>query len=94
MNIIFLVDANGANVNEVSVDKNLGSSIFAQYPFGNTSFLSDATFVSVKGEEYLYVNDPGQSTILVFLVPAPGKATFVQKLELGAPLKQLRVTAG
>ncbi|KIJ48029.1 hypothetical protein M422DRAFT_777926, partial [Sphaerobolus stellatus SS14] len=93
-NTIFLVDANGANVIEVSVDKNLGSSIVQQYPLGNTSFPIDATIVSVKGKEYLYVNDPGQNAILVFFVPAPGKATLVQKLALGAPLKQLRVTAG
>ncbi|KIJ47081.1 hypothetical protein M422DRAFT_249397 [Sphaerobolus stellatus SS14] len=94
MNTIFLVDTNGANVIEVSVDKNLGSSIVAQYSLGNTSFPIDATVISVKGGEYLYVNDPGQNTILVFLVPAPRKATLVQKLALGAPLEQLRVTAG
>ncbi|KIJ42756.1 hypothetical protein M422DRAFT_254222 [Sphaerobolus stellatus SS14] len=89
---VFLIDFGTSLINEVAVDRNLGSSIVSQLALAKDSFLSDSQIVTVHGNEYLYVLTLGKILVTVLSLNGPGKVTVVQQFPLGDAVRKLGIS--
>ncbi|KIJ24457.1 hypothetical protein M422DRAFT_274746 [Sphaerobolus stellatus SS14] len=89
---VFLIDFGTSLINEVAVDRNLGSSIVSQLALAKDSFLSDSQIATVHGNEYLYVLTLGKNLVTVLSLNGPGKVTVVQQFPLGDAVRKLGIS--
>lgn len=74
----YLVGAASASIIEVNVSSsNLKSTIVRSYDLG-ASDLTDANVLTISGQDYLYVNSPGDRSVIVMKLNGPGQASVVQ----------------
>ncbi|KIJ46781.1 hypothetical protein M422DRAFT_249515 [Sphaerobolus stellatus SS14] len=89
---VFLIDFGTSLINEVAVDRNLGSSIVSQLALDKDSFLSDSQIATVHGNEYLYVLTLGKDLVTVLSLNGPGKTTVIQQFPLGDAVRKLGIS--
>ncbi|KAF9481112.1 hypothetical protein BDN70DRAFT_831574 [Pholiota conissans] len=88
----FLTDIGTSTVTEVNVDANLNGTIVKQYPQTAGSGTIDNDVATINGKDFLYVLAANASSIDVLALPAPGKGTSLQKLDIAGPAKSAGIT--
>ncbi|KIJ51576.1 hypothetical protein M422DRAFT_157271, partial [Sphaerobolus stellatus SS14] len=91
---VYLADALGANVLEVSVNANLGSTIVNKYNLSPGSQALDSELATIAGKQYLYVLAANTQAINVLALQAPGNATILQAQPFGPAATSLGVSQG
>ncbi|KAF8197454.1 hypothetical protein BJ912DRAFT_1020787 [Pholiota molesta] len=88
----FLTDIGTSTITEVNVDANLKGTIVKQYPQTAGSATIDNDVATVNGNDFLYVLAPNATSIDVLALPAAGKATSIQKVDIAGPVRSAGIT--
>jgi len=88
----FVTDIGTSQVTEISLDANLKPSIVKQYPQGDGVATIDNDIATVGGNDFMYVLAANATQVKVLSLPAPGKATALQTLDIAGPAKAAGLT--
>lgn len=75
----YLIGTAGSNVIEVNIDQNLQATIVKSYKIpNNLGNITDVNTLNIKGIDYLYINAPGDKSVIVIKLTGPGNASIIQ----------------